>query len=483
MTQERVLIVSTHPLFRDGIIRLLGDQADVVGAVTNWQEAQELPAERRPQVIIVDHDSPELKEADLAPLLWPDASDLRVIYVTLAGDKMVVHERHQVAGAGEADLLRALRGERQEIPPNDQSSRPPQDPQGRMTRMEKPSQRRNYTRHFIIVSVLVVITTAISLVILSRIPWMLPPATAQAGPVDALLSLHLIAIAFLFSLVMVFMLYSLFVFRRQGDDDGDGDHFEGNTKLEITWTIIPLVTVLIFSYLGAVGLRQVTAAQPNEMVVEATAFSFGWQFSYPELGLQNSPKLNLPVNQPIHLKMQSRDTDVIHNFWVPEFRVKQDLVPGVPTELRITPTRTGNFLVRCDELCGTGHTYMLAEVNVLDQAGFDVWVEEQKAVLSPEQMAQRGEELVNASGCIACHNITGDPGGIGPTWKGMYNHEVQLADGSTVVSDEEYLKRSIIDPNAQIVAGYNPGLMPANYADLFSEEQLQYMIEYFKTLE
>jgi len=111
-TQQTALIVSAHPLFREGIARLLGNQAIVVGAMNNWQEVQGLGLSQAPNVIIVDHDSSSLQEKDLAPLLWPDANDLRVIYVTLAGDKMTVHERRQVSGAGEADLLRALKGER-----------------------------------------------------------------------------------------------------------------------------------------------------------------------------------------------------------------------------------------------------------------------------------------------------------------------------------------------------------------------------------
>lgn len=110
--QQTALIVSAHPLFREGIARLLGNQATVVGAMSNWQEVQGLGLSQAPNVIIVDHDSSSLQEKDLAPLLWPDADDLRVIYVTLAGDRMTVHERRQVSGAGEADLLRALKGER-----------------------------------------------------------------------------------------------------------------------------------------------------------------------------------------------------------------------------------------------------------------------------------------------------------------------------------------------------------------------------------
>ncbi len=481
MTPERVLIVSAHPIFREGIIRLLGDQAEVVGAVSSWEEAQAIVPTRRPQVIIIDHGDATLKEADLAPLLWPDVENLRVIYVTLAGDKMTVHERHQVSGAGEADLLRALKGTRSE--PTTQPVHSSQFAQGRMQRMEKgtPHERRSYKRHFIVVTALVLIVGVISALVLRSLP-KFPKASTQSHIVDGLLDLHFAVIGFLFALVMVFMLYSVIVFRRKSGEDGDGDHFEGNTKLEITWTVLPLITVLIFGVIGAVTLGQVTAAQPNEMTIEVTAFSFGWQFAYPEQGIKASPKLVVPVNQPLLLKMRSRDADVIHDFYVPEFRVKQDLVPGVPTQLRVTPDRIGAYKVRCNELCGTGHTIMLADVEVVDRAQFDAWVSEQQAVVTPEMMAERGQQVYASSGCAACHNLTGEPGGIGPSWKGLYGADIALADGTTVKGDEEYIRNSILHPNDQIHAGYNPGLMPQNYADILNEEQITYLIEFIKTL-
>ena len=340
MTRQQVLIVSSHPLFREGIVRLLGDRADVVGSVTRWEDARQLPLERRPDVIIVDHDSPELKVADLAPLLWPDAEDLRVIYVTLSGDKMTIHERHQVSGAGEADLIRALNGERPDS--NIQSSRSSQHMQGRMQRMEKGTHKRGYGKHLVIASVLVAIVAVVSAIGLLNID-KFPMASTQAIVSDNLFDLELVIIGFLFALVMVFMLYSLYVFRRKKGEEGDGDHFEGHTKLEITWTVLPLITVLIFGFVGAYTLQEVTAAQPNEMTVEVTAFSWGWQFAIPDKDISGSTKLVLPVDQPVLFKLKSLDSDVIHNFWVPEFRVKQDLVPGVPTRAS-SHTRHGRFL-------------------------------------------------------------------------------------------------------------------------------------------
>ncbi len=486
--QQTALIVSAHPLFREGIARLLGDQARVVGAVANWQEVQGLGLSQAPDVIIVDHDSSNLEEKDLTPLLWPDADDLRVIYVTLAGDKMTVHERHQVAGADEADLLRALRGERPEsltrfAPPATAAAvaNTRQQSQGRMERMDQGTHKRSYRKHFVIVSVLVAIVAAISIVGLWAVP-KFPIASTQAITVNWLFDLHLAVIGFLFALVMVFMLYSLFVFRRKAGEDGDGDHFEGNTKLEIAWTVLPLIVVLIFGVIGAVTLQDVTAAQEDEMTVNVTAFSFGWQFDYPDLGVEKATALNLPVGQPVLFKLKSLDQDVIHDFYVAEFRVKQDLVPGVPTQLRVTPNVEGQYKVRCNELCGTGHTNMLADVNVVSRADFDAWVAEQKAAFSPERLAALGQELHASQGCIACHNVSGDPGGVGPTWKGLFGAEREFTDGTTAVADEEYLRASILASQEKLVAGFAP-VMPQNYADVLSDQQVQAIIEYIKTLQ
>lgn len=346
--------------------------------------------------------------------------------------------------------------------------------------MDQGTHRRSYRRHFIIVSILVAIVAIISIVGLWAVPEF-PSASTQAITVNWLFDLHLAVIGFLFALVMVFMLYILFVFRRRAGEEGDGDHFEGNTKLEIIWTVIPLIVVLSFGVIGAVTLRDVTAAQENEMTVNVTAFSFGWQFDYPEQGVEKATTLNLPVGRPVHFKLKSLDQDVIHSFYVAEFRVKQDLVPGVPTELRVTPNVEGAYRVRCNELCGTGHTNMLADVTVVSQADFDAWVAEQKAAVSPERLAAMGQELHASQGCIACHNVTGEPGGVGPTWKGLYGSERQFADGTSGVADEEYLRTSILASQERLVAGY-AAVMPQNYADVLSDQQVAALIEYIKTL-
>lgn len=161
--------------------------------------------------------------------------------------------------------------------------------------MEKGTHKRGYGKHLVIASVLVAIVAVVSAIGLVNID-KFPKASTQAIVSDNLFDLELVIIGFLFALVMVFMLYSLFVFRRKKGEEGDGDHFEGHTKLEITWTVLPLITVLLFGFVGAYTLQEVTAAQPNEMTVEVTAFSWGWQFAVPDKNISGSTKLVLPVD-------------------------------------------------------------------------------------------------------------------------------------------------------------------------------------------
>jgi cytochrome c oxidase subunit 2 len=279
-------------------------------------------------------------------------------------------------------------------------------------------------------------------------------------------------IAFLFALIMVFMIYSVFVFRRKDGDETDGPHTHGNTALEIGWTIVPTFIVVGFGVWGAVTLNDITSPKPGEMTVQATGKQWVWSFSYPEQNGIGSAELVLPVNRTIVMEMEA--VDVLHSFWVPEFRVKQDLVPGRKTNLRFTPTETGEYALRCAEICGLNHTQMVATVRVLDEAGFQAWVDEKSAqpLFSEMTPEERGAYWHSAEGfgCVACHSVDGAPG-VGPTWQGLYLREEQMADGTTVVADEAYIRNAILNPNAQIVQGYNPNIMPQNYVDQFVVKQ------------
>ncbi|HBY92387.1 MAG: cytochrome c oxidase subunit II [Ardenticatenaceae bacterium] len=332
-------------------------------------------------------------------------------------------------------------------------------------------------KHFVIVAVLVLIVTVGVSAALGSIPLLPIQASAQAVPIDHLFGLHVKVISFLFALIVVFLLYSVVVFRRRPGDTGEGDHFEGHTGLEIIWTLAPLATVLYFSYLGAQALAETRRVDPQAMEVKVIASQWSWRFEYPEYGV-TSTTLNLPLNRQVLLKLTS--TDVIHSFWVPEFRVKQDALPGanMARDLRITPTLLGEYKVRCAELCGLSHAYMESPVVVMEAAAFDSWISGQAGAV-PESPAERGKKWAAQFGCAGCHSIDGSVV-VGPSWKGLYGKQETLADGTTVPVDDAYLLESIHEPGAKIVKGFQP-IMPS-LASQMTDEQITDVIAYIKSL-
>jgi cytochrome c oxidase subunit 2 len=336
-------------------------------------------------------------------------------------------------------------------------------------------------RHFTIVAVLVALATVGIYAGLTFSGLMPVQASAQAVPIDWLFDLQIKAMSFLFSLIVVPILYSLVVFRRRPGETGEGQHFEGNTNLEIAWTIVPLVVVVYMGFIGADNLAQVRAVDPQAIEVKVVGFQWGWRFDYPQ-GF-SSPKLYLPVNKQVNLTLES--LDVLHSFWVPEFRVKQDLVPGQVHNLRITPTLIGEYKVRCAEICGASHAYMESPVVVVSQAEYDAWMNEQIAAAQAAEAAAagkpdagRGQKLYEEKGCKACHSLDGAPG-IGPSWKGVFGEQVELADGTKVLGDEAYITESIKEPNAKIVKGYPENGMPQLG---LKDSEIADIVEFIKTL-
>jgi cytochrome c oxidase subunit 2 len=303
-------------------------------------------------------------------------------------------------------------------------------------------------------------------------------ASLQAIPIDKLFRLDFIAIAVLFSLIVGLMVYSIVVFRRRKNDMSDGPHVEGNIRLEVVWTLIPLGFVLFLAYYGSAALGETQAADPKPLRVDVVGSQWSWRFEYPDYGII-STELILPVDKQALLSLSS--TDVIHSFWVPEFRVKQDALPGdgFERELRVTPDLIGNYKVRCAELCGRLHYDMLAAVNVVSQDDFDAWVISQTEPLSDDPV-ERGEMFAQQFGCIACHSLDGTQL-VGPTWKGVFGSQEQLDDGTSVLVDRDYLFKSIREPGLQIVAGYQD-LMPANIAEGMTDEQIEDVIAFIESL-
>jgi cytochrome c oxidase subunit II len=349
------------------------------------------------------------------------------------------------------------------------------------TVVEKTENRkRGNMKHFVIVGVLVIISTVLVNLLLNNIGLFPVAASLQAGPIDRLFSTHFFFISFLFSLITVFLVYSVVVFRKRAGEPDDGVHFSGSHRLEIAWTIVPLATVLYIAFIGSQNLSETRRVDPQAMVVNVTAGQWFWSYEYPEHGI-TSPSLYLPVDRQVLLRLSSRD--VIHSFWVPEFRVKQDVLPGenLVKELRFTPTIVGEYVNRCAEMCGGAHAYMNSPVIVLDQADFDAWLDEESGQVTQDP-AVLGLRVSEQNGCIACHSVDGSTS-VGPTWLGLYGSERQLVDGRTLIADEDYLHIGIVDPNEHVVTGYPPNVMPRNYDELLTDQQIANIIAYIRSLE
>ena len=466
---RRVLIVSSHPLFGQGLRRLLEERGEaevrVVSMVSSVEEAVSALETTGLDLVIVDYDDERVNRDEFLARFVEGAGQMRVVLLSLkeGGSEAIVYDRRNLAAAQIDDWLRewTYSGESE-------------------TRVEKViDKRRTNMKHFFFAAALVMVITVVGVLGLDRAQLLPIAASTQAGPIDQLFGLHFRIIAFLFALIIGLMLYSILVFRRRPGDDSDADHIEGNTKLEVLWTIVPLAVVIYVSYLGAVILGDITRPDPRALEVRVIASQWSWRFEYPEWQLTTN-ELVLPANKQVVLKMIS--TDVIHSFWVPEFRVKQDILPGgedMVRELRVTPNLEGEYTLRCAEMCGRLHANMEAPVRVLSQASFDNWVTDQSQAV-PEDPIERGRFWAQQYGCLACHSTDGSPL-IGPTWQNVYMHEVPLEDGTTVIADEAYLYESIVDPGAKIVQGF-PNIMP-NLADAMTEEQITEIIEFIKTLE
>lgn len=332
---------------------------------------------------------------------------------------------------------------------------------------------RNNRRHLAIVTVLVAVGTVITYYLLTAIYQLPVSASQESQQIQPLFNFHFIAISFLFALIMVFLLYSVFVFRRQPGDEEDGPHVHGHTALEIVWTIVPLIVVIALGVWGTIVLAEITEAEENELVVNVTGRQWSWVFSYPDYPeVGTSTELVLPVDRQVRLEMSSED--VIHSFWVPEFRVKQDLLPHITKVLRIRPNLEGEYKVRCAEICGYDHANMRAVVSVVSRTEFDQWLSDRSVSVANLTPEERGQQWATEFGCNGCHSIDGSTM-VGPTWLGIFGETTTLEGGQTATVDEAYLRESILNPGAKIVAGFPNNVMPQNFEERFAQKQAELM--------
>src|SRR5262245_13083663 len=296
-------------------------------------------------------------------------------------------------------------------------------------------------------------------------------ASTLAPRVDALYYFLIAVSVFFAGLIFVLLFYFVIKYRRRSETEQPLPVVRG-MHLELLWTLVPFgLTMCIF--LWGASLYFTTMRPPNNALeIYIVGKQWMWYFQHPE-GTREINELHVPIDRPVKLIMTSQD--VIHSFYVPAFRIKMDVVPGRYTTVWFEATKTGEYHLFCSEYCGTAHAGMGGSVHVLKLPQYEQWL---GGGGEREPMAMAGERLFEQLGCGSCHRA--DAGGRGPVLGGLFGKPVQLATGERVIADEHYLRESILNPRAQIVAGYPPIMPP--YEGQISEEGLLQIIAYIKAL-
>ncbi len=299
------------------------------------------------------------------------------------------------------------------------------------------------------------------------VPWLPTSSSEEMDRIEFTFWFTTVICIAVFAVVAAAIVYSVVKFRVQPGDESDGPPIHGHTGIEIVWTAIPAVLVTVISVVSAVVLAKNDDAGPNPLRIAVTAQQFAWKFEYPGEPKVTSGELVLPVGQAVKLTLHS--LDVIHSFWVPEFGQKSDAVPGIETTLVITPTRVGEYALMCTELCGLGHPTMRAPVRVVRRAQYEEFLASGAGGAGGDENS--GETIFTTAGCGGCHAFTpaGTDAQVGPSLD-------SVDPGSTPL--DEYLKESIVDPNADVVSGYQPDVMPSTYDSTLTDEQLDALVQY-----
>lgn len=311
-------------------------------------------------------------------------------------------------------------------------------------------------------------------------------ASSVAGRVDALY-FTLIGLAGFFSLlIIIFIIYFVVKYRR-GSQANRQNPIDESVRLETFWSVIPLLLALGIFVWGASLYVDLHAAPPDALEIYVVGKQWMWKFQHLE-GQREAAELHIPIDRPIKLVMTSQD--VIHSFYIPAFRVKQDVLPGRFTTLWFEATNAGEYHLFCSEYCGTSHAEMGGRIIAMEPATYQQWLAgaltsdgtvtqtPSPASGSPQSLAAMGELRFRSFGCSDCHMADGS--GAGPSLVGLYGNPVPLNDGSTVTADEQYIHDSILLPQKQIVADY-PAIMPS-YEGQINDEEMVELVAYIKSL-
>ncbi|TQV86771.1 c-type cytochrome [Exilibacterium tricleocarpae] len=340
-------------------------------------------------------------------------------------------------------------------------------------------------------------------------PWQQTELASNWGTIDDTLLITAVICGIFFVGILLFMAYAIFRYRHR---EGHRAHYEPENK-KLEWWLISITTVGICGMLapGLFVYSDFVHVPDDAHVVEAVGQQWQWSYRFPgddgELGtvdikhitfdnpfgidlsdpkgqddiLVSSNEVHLPLDRPVKMLLRSKDT--LHNFYVPQFRVKMDTVPGLVTYFWFTPTKVGEYEVLCAEYCGVGHATMRGRVVVESEAAFRDWLSRQPTVAEAVvkdtggSLAEQGRQLAEGLGCLACHSTDGSQS-LGPGWLGLYGKTETLVDGSTVIVDEAYLKESILAPNAKLVQGYPAVMVPYD----LSEAELNLLVAYTRSL-
>ena len=303
-------------------------------------------------------------------------------------------------------------------------------------------------------------------------PWMPTDASEQMDRIDFTYWFATVISLFVFAVVAAILIYALINFRVKDPNDwSDGPPIHGHTTLEVVWTVIPTILVTAICIVSAVVLAQNSDAGNDPLKVKVVAQQFAWQFSYDD-GKTWQAMLRLPVDRTVQLEMTAND--VIHSFWVPQFAQKQDLVPGTEQKLVITPTKIGSWPVICTELCGLGHSLMRSQAIVMPKEAFETWRE--NANKPPAGSGGDAVAIFTDKGCGACHTFSPIPaaqGKIGPDLDNL--KEAAEAAGMPL---EDFIRESIVDPNAYLPPGFNPPSTMPPFKDTIPAADLDALVQY-----
>jgi cytochrome c oxidase subunit II len=295
------------------------------------------------------------------------------------------------------------------------------------------------------------IATAVAVLL----PWLPEDASRERGRIDFVFWFTIGICIVIFALVVAVLLYSILNFRAAPDDDSDGPPIHGHTGLEIVWTLIPTILVTAIGIVSAIVLGRNDAQGKDVLRINVVAQQFAWSFSYPSAHNLTSGTLRLPVGRSVELSFKA--LDVIHSFWVPQFGQKQDTVPGLHTQLHITPTKTGTFPVICTELCGLGHATMRTTAIVMTPAAFAKWLKGQTAATTSPNASVSGAAVFKNQPCGSCHTLSaaGATAKVGPDLDKLPQWATQAKQPL-----DQFIRTSIVDPNAYVQPGFQKNVMP-----------------------